>query len=136
MNFNYMPNHLPTHYHPGLRNHENLSYANNRNVLQPPPSFNQQVVEKELSVEDLLSTFIVETRGRFNKDEARLDNIEAHCNNMNATMKSLKVQIGQLANAVKGQSSGNFPSDTEPNPKDHCKDITLRSGKEVETPKP
>jgi hypothetical protein len=135
-NFNYRPNHLPTHYHPGLRNHENFSYANNRNVLQPPPGFNQQAVEKKPSVEDLLSTFIVETRGRFNKDEARLDNIETHCNNMNATMKSLEVQIGQLANAVKGQSSGNFPSDTEPNPKDHCKAITLRSGKEVEAPKP
>ncbi|XP_024029937.1 uncharacterized protein LOC112094091 [Morus notabilis] len=107
-----------------------------RNVLQPPPGFNQQVVEKKPSVEDLLSTFIVETRGRFNKDEARLDNIETHCNNMNATMKSLEVKIGQLANAVKGQSSGKFPSDTEPNSKDHCKAITLRSGKEVEAPKP
>ncbi|GMN73183.1 hypothetical protein TIFTF001_056063, partial [Ficus carica] len=62
-NFNYRPNHLPTHYHPDLRNHENFSYANNRNVLQPPPGFNQQAVEKKPSVEDLLSTFIVETRG-------------------------------------------------------------------------
>ncbi|XP_024019991.1 uncharacterized protein LOC112091203 [Morus notabilis] len=135
-NFNYRPNQLPNRYHPGLRNHENFSYANNRNVLQPLLGFNQQVVEKKPFVEDLLSTFIVETRGRFNKDEARLDNIETHCNNMNATMKSLEVQIGQLANAVKGQSSGKFPSDTEPNPKDHCKAITLRSEEEVEAPKP
>ena len=36
-NFNYHPNHLPTHYHPGLRNHENFSYANPRNALQQPP---------------------------------------------------------------------------------------------------
>ncbi|GMN42763.1 hypothetical protein TIFTF001_011976 [Ficus carica] len=101
-NFNYRRNHLPTYYHRSLRSHENFSYANNRNVLQPPPDFNQQAVEKKPSVEDLLSTFIVETSGRFNKDEARLDNIETHCNNMNATMKSLEVQISQLANAVKG----------------------------------
>ncbi|GMN63209.1 hypothetical protein TIFTF001_032286 [Ficus carica] len=115
--------------HLHLRNHENFSYGNNKNVLQPPPGFNQQAVEKKHSVKHLLSTFIVETRGRFKKDEARLDNIETHCDNMNATMKSLEVQIGQLANAVKGQSSGNFPSDMEPNPNDHCKAITLRSGR-------
>ncbi|GMN66531.1 hypothetical protein TIFTF001_035595 [Ficus carica] len=75
-----------------------MSTLKSRNSLQPPPGFNQQAVEKKPSVEDLLSTFIVKTRGRFNKDEARLDNIETHCNNMNATMKSLEVQIGQLAN--------------------------------------
>ncbi|PON44675.1 hypothetical protein TorRG33x02_330330, partial [Trema orientale] len=89
-NFNYqgnnMSNNLPTHYHPSLRNHENFSYANNRNVLQPPPGLNLPVVEKKPSLEDILSTFILETRGRFNKDEARLDNIETHCNNMNTTM--------------------------------------------------
>ncbi|PON50721.1 hypothetical protein TorRG33x02_313500 [Trema orientale] len=127
-----MYSNLPTHYYPGLRNHENFSYGNTRNVLQPPPGFNPPVSEKKSSLEDLLSTFIVETRRKFNKDEARLDNIETHCNNMNATMKSLEVQIGQLANSIKGQQSGKFPSDTETNPKDHCKAITLRNGKEVE----
>ena len=40
-NFNYRPNNLPTHYHLGLRNHENFSYANPRNAMQPPPSFQQ-----------------------------------------------------------------------------------------------
>ncbi|PON31148.1 hypothetical protein PanWU01x14_372170 [Parasponia andersonii] len=127
-----MSKNLPTHYHLGFRNHENFSYANNKNVLQPPPGLNQPVEEKKPSLEDILSTFIMETRGRFNKDEALLDNIETHCNNMNATMKSLEVQIGELANSIKGQISRKFPSDTETNPKDHCKAITLRSEKEVE----
>ncbi|PON37662.1 LOW QUALITY PROTEIN: hypothetical protein TorRG33x02_346970 [Trema orientale] len=138
-NFNYrgnnMSNNLPTHYHPVLRNHENFSYANNRNVLQPPLGFNQPVAEKKPSLKDILSTFIMETKGRFNKDEARIDNIETHCNNINATMKSLEVQIRQLANSIKGQIFRKFPSDTETNPKDHCKTITLRSRKEVEVPK-
>ncbi|PON42760.1 hypothetical protein PanWU01x14_279370 [Parasponia andersonii] len=137
-NFNYrgnnMLNNLPTHYHPGLCNHENFSYTNNRNVLQPPSGLNQSVAEKKPSLEDILSTFIMETRGRFKKYEACLDNIENHCNNMNATIKSLEVQIGQLANSIKGQISGKFPNDTETNPKYHCKAITLRSGKEVEAP--
>ena len=88
-NFNYLPNNLPTHYHPSLRNHENFSYANKRNVTQPSPSFQQPVAEKKPSIEDLLSMFIMETRGRFNKNEARLDDIETHCTNMNASIKSL-----------------------------------------------
>ena len=88
-------NNLPTHYHPGLRNHENFSYANNRNVLQPPPGFGPpQAENKKVSLEDALASFIVETRGRFNKDQARLDSIETHCSNMGASMKNLEVQIG------------------------------------------
>ena len=81
----------------------------------------------------MLSTFIKETRRRFSKDEARLDNIETHCNNMSATMKSLEVQVGQLATELKNQQKGKFPSDTEQNPRDHCKAITLRSGEKVES---
>ena len=100
-NFNYRPNNLPTHYHPGLRNHENFYYANQRNALQTPPGFQQSVAEKKLSIEDLLSMFIMETRGRFNKSEAQIDSIEIHCTNMNASIKSLEVQIGQLATELK-----------------------------------
>ncbi|KAK6135395.1 hypothetical protein DH2020_030906 [Rehmannia glutinosa] len=40
--FNNRGNQLPTHYHPGLRNHENFSYSNTRNVLQPPPGYQNQ----------------------------------------------------------------------------------------------
>ncbi|GMN56045.1 hypothetical protein TIFTF001_025164 [Ficus carica] len=56
-NYNYCPNNLPTHYHRGLRNHENFSYGNPRNALQPPPGFQQPIAEKKPSLEDLLSTF-------------------------------------------------------------------------------
>ncbi|XP_022843229.1 uncharacterized protein LOC111366765 [Olea europaea var. sylvestris] len=114
-----------------LRNHENLSYGNNRNTLQPPPVFNTQNSEGKPSLEDILGTFISETRSRFNKDESRLDNIETHVSNMGATMKNLEVQIGQLANSIKSQQQGKFPSDTKVNPKEHYKVVVLRSGKEV-----
>ena len=84
-NYNFQPNNnLPTHYHPGLRNHENFSYGNPNNALQPLPGFPRLLAEKKPSLEDLLGTFIVETRGRFNKDEAHLNNIETHCANMSA----------------------------------------------------
>ena len=133
-NLYYRPtNNFPTHYHPGLRNHENVSYANPRNTLQPPPGFPQPLAEKKTSYEEMLSTFIMETRGRFRKDKATLDSIESNCTNMSATMKSLEVQVGQLATELKNQKKGKCPSDTKQNPRDHCKAITLRSGKEVES---
>ena len=100
------------------------------------PGFQQSVADKKPSIEDLLSMSIVETRGRFNRDEARLDNIETHCTNMSASIKSLKVQIGQLATELKNQQKGKFPSDIEHNPREQCKVIMLRSRKEVKSSKP
>ena len=67
-NPSYQGNNLPNYYHPGLRNHENFSYGNTKNVLQPP-EFNNQAVEMKSSFEDLLGKFISETRSRFNKNE-------------------------------------------------------------------
>ncbi|KAI3448699.1 hypothetical protein Pfo_005364 [Paulownia fortunei] len=103
-------NQLPTHYHPGLRNHENFPYANNRNVLQPPlgynnpPHPNPQVGENKASVEDLIR----------------------------AQMKSMETQIGQLAIEINAQKhKRNFPSDTKMNPMEYCKAIQLRSGTKI-----
>ncbi|XP_073017839.1 uncharacterized protein [Primulina eburnea] len=55
---------------------------------------------------------------------------------MGATMKSLETQIGQLANSLRDQNRGQFPSNTEVNPKEQCKAVTLRSGKELEVQSP
>ncbi|XP_062118885.1 uncharacterized protein LOC133832577 [Humulus lupulus] len=127
---NYRSNIMPNYYHPGLRNHENFSYANNKNVLQPPPGFNsQQQQEKKKSLEDILGTFIMESNKRFGKNEARLDNIETHMPNMGASMKKIETQVGQLANAVNSNHKGSFPSDTVVNPKESCQAVSLRSGK-------
>ncbi|XP_073121751.1 uncharacterized protein [Henckelia pumila] len=46
-------------------------------------------------------------------------------------MKSMEKQIGQLANALKDNSRGHFPSNTKVNPIEHCKVIEMRSGKRV-----
>ena len=45
----------------------------------------------------------METRGRYNKDEARLDSIETQYSNMNVTMKNLEKQLGLLVNELKNQ---------------------------------
>ena len=131
-NLNYRGNNLPNYYHLGLRNNQNFSYGNTKNVIQPPPGFNNQAVKKKPSFEDLQGTFISETRSRFNKNEPRLDNLETHISNIGATLKSLEVQIGQLATTINSQQKGNFRSNIEVNPKEHFKAITLRSGKEIQ----
>ena len=49
-NYNYRGNPMPNYYHPGLRNNENFSYGNTKNVLQPPPEFDSQPSEKKMSL--------------------------------------------------------------------------------------
>ena len=52
--------------------------------------------------------------------------------NMGATIKSLEVHIGQLASSINARQKGKFSRDTKLNPKEQCRAITLRSGKEIE----
>ncbi|XP_075497140.1 uncharacterized protein LOC142534108 [Primulina tabacum] len=132
----YRGNPPPNTYHPRLRNHENFSYANNKNVLNPPPRFNTQKGEGKPSFEDLVGTFVAESGKKMARTESRLDSMETHMGNMGATMKSLETQIGQLANTLKDQNRGQFPSNTEVNPREQCKAVTLRSGKEIGIPEP
>ncbi|XP_062100557.1 uncharacterized protein LOC133806475 [Humulus lupulus] len=45
---------MSNYYHPRLRNHENFSYANSKNVQQSTPGFNAQAqAEKKQSLEDI-----------------------------------------------------------------------------------
>ncbi|XP_073273285.1 uncharacterized protein [Primulina huaijiensis] len=88
--------------------------------------------EGKPSFEDLVRTFVAESGTRMVRTESRLDSMETHIGNMDATMKSLEKQIGQLATALRDQNRGHFPSNTEVNPKEQCKAVTLRSGKELE----
>ena len=48
---------------------------------------------------------------------------------------NLEVQIGQLASSLSTRNQGTFPRNTEKNPMEFVKVITLRSGTEVQPPK-
>ncbi|XP_068649564.1 uncharacterized protein [Aristolochia californica] len=109
---------------------EQVQYINNQNYNYR--GFDSQPSEKKMSLEDAMVSFVQETNARFKRVDSRLDNIETHCSNMGATMKNLEVQIGQLATTINAQQRGAFPSNTEVNPKEQCKAITLRSGREIE----
>ena len=49
--------------------------------------------------------------------------------NTSASLKNLETQVGQLALNMQTQNKGEFPSDTQKNPKD-CMAIQLRSGEQ------
>ena len=53
---------------------------------------------------------------------------------MNASLKNLETQVGQLALTMQNESKDALPSDIRKNPKD-CMVVTLRSGREVESRK-
>ncbi|XP_073137013.1 uncharacterized protein [Henckelia pumila] len=65
------------------------------------------------------------------RTEFRIDSLDTHMINMSFMMKSMATQIRKLANALQDRNRGQFPSNTEVNPIEHCKSIVLRSGKEV-----
>ena len=55
----------------------------------------------------------------------------------NASIRNLKAQIGQMASTIsqlQSKDSGKLPSQTIVNPRENANAITLRSGKQLETP--
>ena len=56
------------------------------------------------------------------KKFAELENFQANTivfqTNINATLRNLETQVGQLALTLQSQSKNTFPSNTEVNPKD------------------
>ena len=57
-------------------------------------------------------------------------------NNQAAQLRNLEVKMGQMASLLRERQHGNLPSTSEVNPrregKEHCKAVTLRSGKTLE----
>ena len=51
--------------------------------------------------------------------------------NHTSSIHNLEVQMGQLANSLTMRNQGSLPSNTEKNPKEQLKAITLRSGTEI-----
>ncbi|XP_073129616.1 uncharacterized protein [Henckelia pumila] len=114
---------------------DNLKERGFRDLIRnekPPPRFNTNQGEGKASLEDVVSTFVTESNKRMSRTETRMDSMETHMCSLGAMMKSMETQIGQLAHALKDQNQGQFPSNTEVNPKEQCKAVELRSGKKLE----
>ncbi|KAL8511680.1 hypothetical protein ACS0TY_018195 [Phlomoides rotata] len=70
---------------------------------------------------------------KFNSNQMK--NMDAQFTQMSQQQKTMDFQLGQLTTTVGNmQNKGKFPSTTEPNPKEYCKAIELRSGTKYQGP--
>ncbi|KAG9450627.1 hypothetical protein H6P81_010592 [Aristolochia fimbriata] len=134
-------------YNPGWRSHPNFSWSNNNNQqssaqqpnaqTRPPPGFQRAAPEQEqkANLEDMFSKFLANQEKRDARTDSRFQAQEASLKNQEASIRSLEIQVGQLANVISGRNQGTVPSNSETNPKEHIKAITLRSGKVLEEKK-
>ncbi|KAL8534336.1 hypothetical protein ACS0TY_010373 [Phlomoides rotata] len=102
-------------YNPNFKHHENFSYANQKVAIQFPPGFNPGAKPPN-------------NEGKPSQDEimkAMFKKMEEFMKNTSGQIKTLEHQMGQLVTTMGQQhQKGKFPSTTETNPIEHCKDIT------------
>ena len=129
---------MPTHYHPRLQNHENLSYSNQEivphvpyqlSVSNEPPSFQGQGVSSSNNQGQRRPSFFEENilyllSDMKKSNDSQITSLETTQANMGASLKNLETQMGQLTHSMKESYFRSFPSDTDKNLKD-CMAITL-----------
>ena len=90
---------------------------------------NHHLVSKHLKrrsdLEDLIRSYITSNEQKWTKQEVSNKNMEA-------SLRNLENQVGQLANNLSRRPQGGLPSNTEKNPREEVNAVTLRSGKELE----
>lgn len=79
------------------------------------------------SVEELLTKLI-------QANETKLSQLKVGHKTLEASVKNIEIQIGQMQKTFMGRPSGSLPSDTENNPRERVQAITLRSGKQLPSP--
>ncbi|KAL8458175.1 hypothetical protein ACS0TY_035893 [Phlomoides rotata] len=125
--------------------HENFSYSNPKAAVQFPPGFDPGAKlpnhEGKPTNEDALNLLlkkmenIEEMAKSYKSMEAQVTQMSQQQRTTNFQLGQLATSVGQLATTVGHmQNKGKFPSTTEPNPKEHCKAIELRSGTKYQGP--
>jgi hypothetical protein len=97
---------------------------------QPPPQQNQNS-----NLEETMSKFI-ELQLQHNQQQQKFQQeTQVYQRSNDAVLRNLETQIGQIAKQVANKNdqggSSSFNANTTTNPKEHCKSITTRSGKEI-----
>ncbi|KAL5580373.1 hypothetical protein UlMin_012815 [Ulmus minor] len=69
------------------------------------------------------------------RTNAFIDDTQANFRNQGASIRNLEHQVGEISKLLTERAQGALPSNTERNPREEAKAITLRSGKELEKPK-
>ncbi|KAM6563676.1 hypothetical protein CsatB_023674 [Cannabis sativa] len=129
-NFNRNNNPYSNSYNPAWKHHPNFSWGG-QGKQSFPPGFSQQPRPQQPHQPQGSQTSSLESLMR--DYMAKNDTV---IQSQAASLRNLEVQLGQLANDLKNRPQGTLPSDTE-NPrrdgKEHCKAVTLRSGKIIES---
>jgi len=108
----------PGNYNQGWKPHQNMGQAGPSN--RPPHQQTYQhpsLTDRTSKLEDMMQQFL----------QMSIQNQK----NTDASIKNLEVQVGQLAKQLADQQGSPFSANTEANPKEQCKAIFTRSGKEV-----
>ena len=86
------------------------------------------------------TAFMNDMKANFKNQAQQLQNQSTQLQNQGAQLKNLEVQMGSMATMLSERPQGSLPSTSEVNTrregKEHCKAITLRSGREVAAPRP
>ena len=72
---------------------------------------------------------------KMNQQDETTKRFEQMFKNHSSSIHNLEIQVGQLENSLSVRNQGSLPSNTEKNPKEQLKAITLRSGIDIPTPK-
>ena len=95
-----------------------------------PPGFHQQSQGQKHINQDLITSLETLIKEYIAKNEAIVQS-------QAVSLRNLENQMGQLATAMSSRTQGSLPSNTEDprrESKEHCKVISLRSGKNVDIP--
>ncbi|CAL9021601.1 unnamed protein product, partial [Prunus brigantina] len=114
-----------THYNPGWRDHPNFKWGDNQTNAKSFQHAQKPFVPSKPSLEDQLAKLATTTQSFIEGNNQRFQNVEA-------SIKSLEQQFGQLAAQISDREKAKFPSQTIPNPNGHedCNFVrTLRCGK-------
>ncbi|CAL2252689.1 unnamed protein product [Prunus armeniaca] len=113
------------HYNPGWKDHPNFKWADNQNNAKPFQHAQKPFVPSKPSLDDQLAKLAATTQSFIEGNNQRFQNVEA-------SIKNLEQQFGQLAAQISDRDKGKFPSQTIPNPngREDCNVVrTLRCGK-------
>ena len=131
-NYNRGPRNDPysNTYNPGWRNHPNFSYSNNQPNQQGPPGFQpksgyhqgQPSQPPKPSWEAAVESIV--------------NSVKQLADEVKSQGKSIKILEQQMAQMAAGSSRppGQLPGQPEMNPKETCRAVALRSGKELQGP--
>ncbi|KAJ9545367.1 hypothetical protein OSB04_025074, partial [Centaurea solstitialis] len=118
-------------------NFSNSSSSSNANNVYRPPGYNQrradegQATDKKPGLEDMMMKFMAKMDGAVGGLAATVGVVKTATEQNTAAIQILERQVGQIAEALQARASGQFLSQTEKKPREECKAIYLRSGKEL-----